>query len=153
MSISVCRGDQNMSMLVCQRHPGSNKVLLARPCHRTGGVIHVGAETGGRKHSSPFPAGSQERKLLCWGSTPLPLCKSPNLCSFWSYKYIQRRGTFASIESRILKITFLVLTPSLEGVASKRWSPETRSPAHTSAPGYCTELSYWQLQAQDPQAN
>lgn len=39
-----------MSMSVWQGHPGSNKVLLARGCrtgHRTEGVSHVGAETGG----------------------------------------------------------------------------------------------------------
>lgn len=118
-----------MSMSVCQAHPGSNKVLLARVCrtgHRTEGVSHVGAEMGGKKHSSSFSAGSRERKLLCWGSAPLPLCKPTNLCehSFWSYKCIQRTGTFASAESRMVKIGSLVLTPSLEGVASKRWSPE-----------------------------
>lgn len=41
-----------MSMSVCQGHPGPNKVLLARGCrtgHRTEGVSHVGAETGGQE--------------------------------------------------------------------------------------------------------
>lgn len=103
-----------MSRSVCQRYPGSSKVLISRWCqtdprNRGEGVDHAGAESRTQGHSSSISAGPQERKL---GSTP------PTLKTYKSVQVLMRELQIQFSEhahlltqnSKKLKISSLVVT-------------------------------------------
>lgn len=107
-------GIQNMSMSVCQRFPGSSKVLIARWCqtdpkNRREGVNYSRAGSGKQGHSRSISAASQERKLGLHSSHTenLQVCASTHEGDANTF---QRTCTFAAAEFKILKVSSLVVT-------------------------------------------